>query len=126
MPVDVQAWSADPFTLRAHEAAAIEPAMKSVDPACGITLEVMNGIPGLGLPGEHALADLVKQVTGSNSTGYVSYGTEGGLYHQAGRPTIVCGPGAITQTDQPDEWIDQAQLDACDAFICRLADRLSG
>ncbi len=112
--------------LRGHVAAAIEPAMKSVDPACGITLEVMNWIPGLRLPGEHALADLVKQLTGSNSTGYVSYGTEGGLYEQAGIPTIVCGPGAIAQAHQPDEWIDRAQLDACDAFIRRLADRLAG
>jgi acetylornithine deacetylase len=112
--------------LRAHVAAAIEPAMQTVDPACGFTLEVMNWIPGLRLPGEHALADIVKQLTGSNSTGYVSYGTEGGLYEQAGIPTIVCGPGAIAQAHQPDEWIAQSQLDACDAFIRRLADRLSG
>lgn len=112
--------------LRAHVTAAIEPAMKAVDGNCGFTLEVMNWIPGLRLPGEHALADLVKQVTGANATGYVSYGTEGGLYEQAGIPTIVCGPGAIAQAHQPDEWIAQSQLDACDAFIRRLADRLAG
>lgn len=112
--------------LRAHVTAAIEPAMSAVDGNCGFTLEVMNWIPGLRLPGEHALADLVKQVTGANATGYVSYGTEGGLYEQAGIPTIVCGPGAIAQAHQPDEWIAQSQLDACDAFIRRLADRLAG
>ncbi len=112
--------------LRAHITAAIEPAMKTVDPTCGFTLEVMNWIPGLRLPGEHALADLVKQLTGANTAGYVSYGTEGGLYEQAGIPTIVCGPGAIAQAHQPDEWIAQSQLDACDAFIRRLADRLAG
>jgi acetylornithine deacetylase len=100
--------------------------MKAVDPACGFTLEVMNWIPGMALPGSHGLADLVKQLTGSNSMGYVSYGTEGGLYEQSGIPTIVCGPGNIAQAHQPDEWIEQAQLDACDAFIRRLADRLSG
>ncbi len=112
--------------LRAHVAAAIEPAMKAVDPACGFSLEVMNWIPGMALPGSHGLADMVKQLTGSNSMGYVSYGTEGGLYEQAGIPTIVCGPGNIAQAHQPDEWIEQSQLDACDAFIRRLADRLSG
>ena len=111
--------------LRAHLAAAIEPAMKAVDPSSGFTLEVLNWIPGLRLPGEHALADLVTQLTGANATGYVSYGTEGGLYEQAGIPTIVCGPGAIAQAHQPDEWIAHSQLDACDAFIRRLADRLA-
>lgn len=112
--------------LRAHLEVAVAPAMKAVDPACGFALEVMNWIPGMALPAGHALADMVKQLTGSNSTGHVSYGTEGGLYEQAGIPTIVCGPGAIAQAHQPDEWIAQAQLDACDTFIRRLADRLSG
>ncbi|MCC7281797.1 MAG: acetylornithine deacetylase [Acetobacteraceae bacterium] len=112
--------------LRAHLAAAVEPAMRAVDPGCGFTLEVMNWIPGLRLPAEHGLADLVKQLTGANAAGYVSYGTEGGLFEQAGIPTIVCGPGAIAQAHQPDEWIAQEQLDACDAFIRRLADRLAG
>ncbi len=112
--------------LRGWLAAEVEPAMRAVDPGCGFTLEVMNWIPGMRLPGGHALADLVKQLTGANSAGYVSYGTEGGLYEAAGIPTIVCGPGAIAQAHQPDEWIAQEQLDACDAFIRRLADRLAG
>jgi acetylornithine deacetylase len=30
----------------------------------------------------------------------------------------------VAQAHQPDEWIAQDQLDACDAFIGRLADRL--
>lgn len=111
--------------LRAHLAATVEPAMRAVDQACGFELEVMNWIPGMSLPAGHALADLVKQLTGANAAGYVSYGTEGGLYEQAGIPTIVCGPGAIAQAHQPDEWIAQSQLDACDAFIRRLADRLA-
>jgi acetylornithine deacetylase len=112
--------------LRGHLAAHVEPAMKAVDPACGFALEVMNWIPGMSLAPGHALADMVKQLSGSNSAGYVSYGTEGGLYERAGIPTIVCGPGAIAQAHQPDEWIARSQMDACDAFIRRLADRLAG
>ena len=111
--------------LRGHLAAHVEPAMKAIDPACGFELEVMNWIPGMSLAPGHTLADMVKQLTGSNSAGYVSYGTEGGLYERAGIPTIVCGPGAIAQAHQPDEWIAKSQLDACDAFIRRLADRLA-
>jgi acetylornithine deacetylase len=111
--------------LRAHVAAQIEPAMKRVHPACGFDFQVQSWIPGLSLDPDHELTVLVKQLTGSNSTGKVSYGTEAGLYQQAGIPTIVCGPGHIVQAHQPDEWVAQDQLDACDAFIRRLADRLA-
>jgi acetylornithine deacetylase len=78
----------------------------------------------MALPADHALATVVKHVTGSNSAGKVAYGTEGGFYETAGIPTIICGPGHIAQAHQPDEWIAQTQLDECDRFIRRLADRL--
>jgi len=60
----------------------------------------------------------------ATATGKVSYGTEGGYYQNAEIATIVCGPGHIAQAHQPDEWIAQEQLDACDAFIRRLVDRV--
>ena len=111
--------------LRAHVAAEIEPAMHAVDPATGFGFEVRSWIPGLSLDPAHELTGLVKQITGANAAGKVSYGTEGGLYQQAGIPTIVCGPGHIAQAHQPDEWIAQDQLDSCDAFIRRLAGRFA-
>jgi acetylornithine deacetylase len=112
--------------LKAHVATEIEPWMHAVDAECGFTYEPNLVLPGLSLDPDHALAAMVKQLTGSNSVGKVAYGTEGGLYQRAGIPTIVCGPGHIAQAHQPDEWIAQAQLDACDTFIRRLADRLTG
>lgn len=107
--------------LRAHVAAAIEPAMHEIDPATGFSFDVTDVLPGLSLDPDHALAGLVRQLTGSNSTGYVSYGTEAGLYQDAGIPSIVCGPGDIAQAHTADEWIAASQLDACDAFLARLA-----
>jgi len=111
--------------LKAHVARTIEPAMHAVSPDTGFSYEVLVVMPGMSLPPGHELASLVKQLTGSNSTGKVSYGTEGGFYQQAGIPTIVCGPGHIAQAHQPDEWIAESELAACDAFIRRLADRLA-
>lgn len=110
--------------LKAHVAATIEPAMRAICPECGFTFETQDWLPGLGLPAQHPLADAVRQATGSNAAGKVSYGTEGGLYQRAGIPTIVCGPGHIAQAHQPDEWIAQEQLDACDRFIRRIAEQL--
>ncbi len=111
--------------LRRYLAVSVEPAMKAVDPACGFTLEVIDDIPGMALDAAHPLATLTKRLAGFNSAGKVSYGTEGGLYQGAGIPTIVCGPGDIAQAHKPDEFIAIAQLDACDAFILRLADHLA-
>jgi acetylornithine deacetylase len=110
--------------LRQFVAANIEPAMRTVNRNTGFEYEVLIEMPGLSLDPDHELTAIVKQLTGSNSTGKVSYGTEGGYYQGAEIPTIVCGPGHIAQAHQPDEWIALEQLDACDAFIRRLADRL--
>jgi len=110
--------------MRQFVATNVEPAMHAVSHVTGFDFEVMTQMPGLSLDADHQLTAVVKQLTGSNSTGKVSYGTEGGYYQGAGIPTIVCGPGHIAQAHQPDEWIAADQLDACDAFIRRLVDRL--
>jgi acetylornithine deacetylase len=105
-------------------AQTIEPAMKAVNLASGFNYEVALEMPGMALPPDHPLATAVKQVAGSNSAGKVAYGTEGGLYQNAGIPTIICGPGHIAQAHQPDEWIAEAELHACDSFLRQLAGRL--
>jgi acetylornithine deacetylase len=110
--------------MQTFVAANIEPAMHRVSRSTGFDFEVLTQMPGLSLDADHALAAIVKQITGSNSTGKVSYGTEGGYYQDIGIPTIICGPGHIAQAHQPDEWIAQEQLDACDTFIRRLVDRV--
>ena len=107
--------------LRQHVTSAIEPAMHAVDPTTGFTITPSDWLPGLSLDPDHDLAGMVRQLTGSNSTGYVSYGTEAGLYEEAGIPSIVCGPGDIAQAHTPDEWILESQLAACDGFLRRLA-----
>jgi acetylornithine deacetylase len=110
--------------LRAWVAETIEPAMRAVHPDCGFTFDLALEMPGMALPADHALATVVKQVAGSNGAGKVAYGTEGGFFENAGIPTIICGPGNIAQAHQPDEWIAESELAACDSFIRRLADRL--
>jgi acetylornithine deacetylase len=110
--------------MQAWIAENVEPAMKAVHPACGFSYEIALEMPGMALPPDHALATVVKHLTGSNSAGKVAYGTEGGFFQNAGIPTIICGPGHIAQAHQPDEWIAESELDACDSFIRRLTDRL--
>jgi acetylornithine deacetylase len=111
--------------LRAHVGRRIEPAMKALHADTGFTYAVKVEMPGLSLAPDHVLTTLVQQVTDANSAGKVSYGTEGGFYQNAGIATIVCGPGHIAQAHQPNEWIAESELVACDRFIRRLVDRVA-
>ncbi len=67
---------------------------------------------------------MVKALTGANRTGAVSFGTEAGLFQNAGIPTVVCGPGDIAQAHKPNEFIALDQVAECEAFMRRLMDRL--
>lgn len=112
--------------LRTHCEQKIEPEMKAVASSCGFSWVEYSRMPGMGLVLDHPLATMVKQLAGTNDAGAVSYGTEGGLFEAAGIPTLVCGPGHIQQAHQPDEFIDESQLVACEAFLRALKARLSG
>lgn len=50
----------------------------------------------------------------------VAYATEAGLFEQAKIPTIVCGPGSIEQAHRANEYIELAQLRACEEWLKRL------
>jgi acetylornithine deacetylase len=83
-------------------------------------------LPPLDLAEDAPLTLLVQRLTGRNSAGRVSYGTEAGVYQRAGIPTIVCGPGHIAQAHQPEEWVAESEIESCLGFLERLAGTLAG
>jgi acetylornithine deacetylase len=99
----------------------LEPAMKAVSPEAGISVEQANSIPGLEAVEDSPAERLALHCTHSNSTHTVSYGTEAGLFQQAGIPAVVCGPGSIEQAHKPDEFIAMSELRKCEAFMRKLA-----
>lgn len=102
--------------------AALEPAMKAVDPACGISLDILARIPALGPSGDAGLEAELLALLGRNATHAVSYGTEAGHFHAAGIPSVVVGPGDIKDAHQPDESIAVSEMEACTDFLVRLAE----
>ena len=108
--------------LRDCIATHIDPRMQAVDRQAGMDIEVFASIPGLDTAADAPITTFAKAIAGRNAHGKVAYGTEAGLFHQAGIPTVVIGPGHIAQAHQPDEYIDIDQLQACGAFIDRLID----
>jgi acetylornithine deacetylase len=107
----------------AHE--EVEPAMHALDPATGFSWEEAARYPGLDTPHEDEVVALAQALAGSNDTGKVAFGTEGGLFQAAGIPTVVCGPGSIEQAHKPDEFVTLDQLRRCERFMARLLDHLA-
>lgn len=97
------------------------PQMQAVNSETSIRFTRISGYPGLYTATESPAARLLTYLTGSDAFSTVAFGTEGGLFHQAGIPSVICGPGSMTQGHKPDEFISIEQLEACDAMLCRLA-----
>lgn len=114
----------DPRTVVAaladHVATRIEPAMKAVDPRAGFAFTVVPGCAAFRQDPDAPFARLVRSQLPPHPPGAVPFGTEAGHFREAGIPTLVCGPGHIAQAHQPDEYLDVAQVVACEAFLDRL------
>lgn len=97
------------------------PQMRAVNPDTAIRFYPISGYPGLYTAADSPAARLIAHLTGSTAFSTVAFGTEGGLFNQAGIPGVICGPGSMAQGHKPDEFITAEQLDACDAMLRRLA-----
>lgn len=108
--------------LQAYADETLLPDMHAVQADTAITLQPLGAYPGLATPADSEAARLVARLSGSEDFGTVAFGTEGGLFHQAGIPAVVCGPGSMDQGHKPDEFIALDQLAQCDAMLQRLAE----
>ncbi|MEQ9813265.1 MAG: acetylornithine deacetylase [Azospirillaceae bacterium] len=103
----------------------LEPEMKTVAAAAGFDFEEITSFPGLAMQEADPEVALVKALSGANATGKVAFGTEAGLFQQAGIPAVICGPGSIEQAHRPDEWISLDQMRRGERFMDRLIERLA-
>jgi acetylornithine deacetylase len=106
--------------LRDYAEYSLLPAMRAVSAQSAISISELSSYPGLATAPESQAAEWVAQFCGSQDFGTVAFGTEGGLFDQAGIPTVVCGPGSMEQGHKPDEFISLAQLQACDRMLARV------
>ena len=100
------------------------PPMRAVQGDTAIRFEQLSAYPGLATSPDSAAAQLIARLCGSAAFRTVAFGTEGGLFHQAGVPTVVCGPGSMEQGHKPDEYVSVEQMAACDRLMDRLASYL--
>ncbi|HWT69595.1 MAG TPA: acetylornithine deacetylase [Pseudomonas sp.] len=110
--------------LQTYAEEQLLPRMRAVQADTDIKLRQLSAYPGLATSPESEAAHLLAILSQSSAFGTVAFGTEGGLFDQAGIPTVVCGPGSMDQGHKPDEFIALEQLEGCEAMLIRLADYL--
>ncbi|WP_172147726.1 MULTISPECIES: acetylornithine deacetylase [Pseudomonas] len=110
--------------LRAYAETELLPQMHAVSTASAIAFQPLSAYPGLATEPHSEAAQLLALLAGSRDFGTVAFGTEGGLFHQAGIATVICGPGSMEQGHKPDEFVSLTQLAGCGAMLARLADWL--
>ncbi|WP_411730957.1 acetylornithine deacetylase [Paeniglutamicibacter sp.] len=106
------------------EAKRIESAMQQQNTDAHVEFEVLAKTPGLDTPEDAEIVALAAELGGTASPDKATYGTEAGLFFNAGIPTVVCGPGDIAQAHAPDEFITLDQIAQCERFIEKLIETL--
>lgn len=82
-------------------------------PANDVDLEVSQihpPVPPFETPASAEIVQVVERLTGTTA-GAVAFGTEAPFYQQMGIDSVVMGPGHIDQAHQPDEYLDQSQIE---------------
>ncbi len=111
--------------FHAYSREHIEPSLQAIAPNAGVSTEVVVQAPALAETADNSASELVRSLTGSNTTYKVAFAAEGGLFQHVGWPTVLCGPGSVDQAHQADEFVSLEQIEQCRQFIQRLIQRLS-
>ncbi len=101
------------------------PEMKKVSTQADI--KIITQAPVGGLDDRNAAEGLsfITAITGLNSTGVVSFGTDAGYFSDKEYSTVVFGPGSISRAHKPDEYIKLSELEEGLDFFEKVSQHLS-
>lgn len=109
--------------IRAYANDELLPEMRGVAPEAAIEIVQHGNVPGFAIDADAPLVRYVQRLAGSNEPpAFVTFGSEAGLFQAQDIPTVICGPGSISQAHKPDEYVALSQLALCEDFIDRLAE----
>ena len=101
-------------------AARLDARMKAAFPETGMQVQFLAGVPAFVVADTAPIVHYARRLARTQGAGKVTFGTEAGLFSQAGIPTVVLGPGSIDDAHRPDEFVSLEQMAACDAFMKRI------
>ncbi|MFE6052609.1 acetylornithine deacetylase [Kitasatospora sp. NPDC056446] len=96
--------------------------MRTKSDSAGVLAEQLSDTPSFAIDPDHEFVGWVRDALGAKEDPeFVPFGTEAGLiWGHAGIPTVVCGPGAITEAHTANEFVTLAQLEQCLHFLRSL------
>ncbi len=99
------------------------PNMQSKFSKAKIETSIIGEIPGLIPKKDNQARVIMQELLQSNSTGVISFGTEGGIFQEMDMDVIVCGPGSIDQAHKANEFISLLELEKCLKNLLNLLDQ---
>ena len=101
------------------------PVMKKVSTDADINIITQAPVGGLDDRNALEAVSFITGITGLNSTGVVSFGTDAGYFSDKGYSTVVFGPGSISRAHKPDEYIKLSELEEGLTFFEKVSQHLS-
>ncbi|MBK66720.1 MAG: acetylornithine deacetylase [Rickettsiales bacterium] len=105
----------------------LEAEMKAKNDKCSIEAEELVVMPAFKLsegPEAEEFIGQMLQLSESNQTLAVAYGTEAGFIQALDLPIVICGPGSIEQAHKPNEFVSKDQLKKSLIFLARLSNHM--
>lgn len=113
MLAELQAYGAD-----------LQASARTRAPEASIRIVESNAYPGFAVDTDAAVVRMAELLSGKRNAGRVGFGTEAGIFAQAGIPTVVCGPGSIDQAHTIDEFVALDEIAACERFVMGIGEVL--
>ena len=111
--------------IERYAQAVLLPQMRAAGPESAIAFERLVASPALQAEEAAAITRLARRLARDDRVRKVGYGTEAGLFQNAGVPAILCGPGEIEQAHRPDEFVTLDQITRCEAFLGQVVESLA-
>ena len=91
----------------------------------GLDVSMRPLFPGISPFAEDALAPVVRaaEELSGHAAGPVGFATEGPFLQQLGMQVVVLGPGSIRQAHQPDEYMEQRQVEPATRLLGEMIRR---
>lgn len=128
-PVDIRVLPEEDMDLWLQRymdrAEQLQQELRLVRPEAKISVEVKARVAGLAAEIDGAAESLVKHLVGDHASQQAGFGSEAGLFQEAGFSTTIFGPGSMDQAHQPDEFLSLDQLHHCTSFLRALCGHLS-
>ena len=101
------------------------PKMKEISDEASINIITQAPVGGLDDRNAAKASAFIADITGLNSEGVVSFGTDAGYFSDEGYSTVVFGPGSISRAHKPDEYVEISELKQGLKFFEKVAMHLS-